>query len=351
MRALAQQVRSAGIRRIRGDLIGDDRAFETKSVPDGWLNRYLQASYAARVSALSLNENLLRVVIAPGNGPASGKVWLEPGTSAYRVVNATRTIEGSRGAALTVGRGAGDAINVRGWIGSRAGPRVYVVVVDDPAAFATGAFASALAEAGISVTGSIRLGQTPNDAVKVASLESPPLAELAGVMNRESINHFAELIFRNVARQGDSSGVGTAAMGNALLRDFLELRVGSSPGDVFASDGSGLSTLDRVTARSEVQLLSYANRAPWSREFHESLPVAGTPGRDETLHLRMRYTPAQGNLHAKTGTTNTVVALSGYVSAQDGEVLAFSFLYNGKDRWHARETIDAMGATLAGFSR
>jgi D-alanyl-D-alanine carboxypeptidase/D-alanyl-D-alanine-endopeptidase (penicillin-binding protein 4) len=182
----------------------------------------------------------------------------------------------------------------------------------------------------------------------VTTISSPPLAELAAIMNRESINHYAELIFRNVARESNPSGIGSATMANAMLRDFLMMRVGSSPADVFAADGSGLSTLDRVTARSLVHLLSYAHRAPWSREFHESLPVAG---REETLRLRMRQTPAQGNLHAKTGTTNEVVALSGYVSARDGEVLAFAFLYNGRDRWNARATIDAMGATLAGFAR
>jgi D-alanyl-D-alanine carboxypeptidase/D-alanyl-D-alanine-endopeptidase (penicillin-binding protein 4) len=137
-------------------------------------------------------------------------------------------------------------------------------------------------------------------------------------------------------------------MGNALLRDFMQLRVGAVPQDVFAADGSGLSTLDRVTARSMVKLLSYSHKAPWSRQFHESLPIAG---REETLRLRMRGTPAQGNLHAKTGTTNEVVALSGYVTARTGEILAFSFLYNGKDRWNARATIDAMGVTLADFAR
>ena len=338
MHALAQLIAQAGIRRVRGDVVGDDHAFEAKPVPDGWLARYLQSSYAARVSALSLNENLLHVVVAAAKGGAAAAVSLEPGTTAYTVVNATRTVEGSRGAKLTVGRTGNGAIAVRGWIGSRSEPRVYVVVVDDPAAFATGALARALGEAGIPVEGSVRLGPTPNDAISVTSMSSPPLAELAGVMNRESINHFAELIFRNVARQADPAGVGTVVMGNAVLKDFLLLRVGTRPEDVFAADGSGLSTLDRVTARSEVQLLAYADRAPWSREFHESLPVAG---REETLRLRMRGTPAYGNLHAKTGTTNDVIALCGYVTARDGEVLAFSFIYNGKDRWNARETIDA----------
>jgi D-alanyl-D-alanine carboxypeptidase/D-alanyl-D-alanine-endopeptidase (penicillin-binding protein 4) len=124
-------------------------------------------------------------------------------------------------------------------------------------------------------------------------------------------------------------------MGNALLRDFMELRVGASPKDVFAADGSGLSTLDRVTARSMVQLLAYAHNAPWSRQFHESLPVAG---REETLRLRMRQSPAQGNLHAKTGTTNEWSPERLRVGAHR-RVLAFAFLYNGKDRWNARPTI------------
>lgn len=348
MRALARQVANAGIRRITGDVVGDDRAFEAKPVPDGWLQRYLHASYAARVSALSLNENLVQVVVTPGRAGQPGEVRLEPATTAFRVTNASTTRAQSRGGQLVVTGGEDGVIRVRGWIGASSAARVYGLVVPEPARFTTGAFVRALRDAGVQVDGAARIGPTPPSAVRVTSLPSPPLAELAGIMNRESINHYAELIFRNAARQASPTGVGSASMGNALLRDFMQLRVGSEPGDVFAADGSGLSSLDRVTARSLVQLLSYAHHAPWSRHFHESLPVAG---REETLRLRMRQTPAQGNLHAKTGTTNDVVALSGYVSSRAGEVLAFAFLYNGRDRWNARATIDAMGVTLADFAR
>ena len=348
MRALAGQVAEAGIRRITGDVIGDANAFEPKPVPDGWLNRYLHASYAARVSALSLNENLIHVVVTPGKAGQPGSVRLEPATTAFSVTNSSSTRGKSRSAQLTVTGGEDGVIRVRGWIGTSSEPRVYGLVVPDPALFTTGAFVRALRDAGIVVEGRARLGTTPVGSAKVASIPSPPLAELAGIMNRESVNHYAELIFRNAARQASPMGVGSASMGNALLRDFMQLRVGSVPQDVFVADGSGLSTLDRVTARSMVKLLSYAHRAPWSKQFHESLPVAG---REETLRLRMRGTPAQGNLHAKTGTTNDVVALSGYVAARTGEILAFSFLYNGKDRWNARATIDAMGVTLADFAR
>lgn len=346
MRALAKLVADAGITRITGDVVGDASAFDGKGIPEGWRSRYLMDSYAARVSALSLNENLLNVMIAPGKG--SGVVSLIPATVAYKVVNNTRTIAGSRSAKLTVSRTSDGTIVARGTIGSRSEPKTYQVVVEDPALMATGAFLKALESQGITVDGSLRMATTPSGATRVAVYRSPPLWALAGDMNRESVNHIAELLFRSASRAGAPDAIGSAALGNAALKDFLTLKVGAQPGAVSVADGSGLSTLDRVTPRSLVQLLGYANRSPWGREFHQSLPVAG---QSDLLRRRMVSTPAQGNLHAKTGTTNEVIALGGYVTARNGELLAFSFLYNGNDRWHARETIDAMGATLADWSR
>jgi len=74
-------------------------------------------------------------------------------------------------------------------------------------------------------------------------------------------------------------------------------------------------------------------------------------GDSKLLRRRMRNTPAEGNLHAKTGTTNNVIGLAGYVTAADGELLAFTFLYNGADRWRAKGMIDVMSETLASFTR
>jgi D-alanyl-D-alanine carboxypeptidase/D-alanyl-D-alanine-endopeptidase (penicillin-binding protein 4) len=142
--------------------------------------------------------------------------------------------------------------------------------------------------------------------------------------------------------------VGSAVIANESLRTFLAERVGIPRRAVFAADGSGLSTLDRVTPRSMIQLLDYSVSAPWAPVLQASLPIAG---RTETLKNRMRGTAAQGNLRAKTGTTGEVVSLGGYVTAKNGEELAFSFIYNGTDRWRARTAIDAMGVTLASFSR
>jgi serine-type D-Ala-D-Ala carboxypeptidase/endopeptidase (penicillin-binding protein 4) len=341
-------VAASGVKRVTGDLIADASAFESKRVPDGWLARYLESGYAARVSALSMNENLATVVITPQPNGGAASVILDPPSSTVSVINNTRTVAGSRAAKLVIRRQTDGRIDVRGWIGSKAGSRSYLVVIDDPAPWVAGMLRSALAAQGVTIAGQVRAGGASPNAVSIATLSSPPLTRLASAMNRESINHFAELLFRDVSQVSSPDHIGSAEHGNTVLRKFMADKVGATGTDVIATDGSGLSTLDRVTARSLVQLLSYAHRSSWSADFHASLPVAGE---SELLRHRMRYTPAQGNLHAKTGTTNDVIALAGFVTARDGEVLAFAFLYNGRDRWNAKEAIDVSGATLAGFAR
>ena len=344
MATLAQSVAAAGVKHMKGDLVFDATAFDDRRVPDGWKTTYLGAAYAARVSALSLNENIVWVVVQPAGKQAS--VTLEPMSTTIPVRSKVRLVGGprrthrraprrrrrdrrrrldrlvERSAALLPRRGRSGAVHRR-------------------------CAACGAQGAGITVDGAVKPGKTPANAEKVASLPSPPLSRIVSEMNRESINIVAELLFRDAARVRPAD-VGTAETGLANLREFMQRKVDADPQQIRVSDGSGLSTLDYMTPRAMIHLSSYAHKGPWSSAFHGSLPVAGE---SELLRRRMRATPAQGNLHAKTGTTNTVVASPATSRRADGEIVAFSFIYNGNDRWNAKATIDAMGATLANFVR
>ncbi|MEO8336462.1 MAG: D-alanyl-D-alanine carboxypeptidase/D-alanyl-D-alanine-endopeptidase [bacterium] len=345
MSTLARSVGAAGVRRVTGDLIYDATAFDDRKIPEGWKTTYLGSAYAARVSALSLNENVIWVVVSPAGKVA--QVTLEPVTTTIALRSNVRIVGGA-GGRISAHRSSDGAIDVSGTIGSLSGPRRYSLVVDDPALFTAGALNAGLQNAGISVAGTVRAGRVPPTASKAASFASPPLSQIVSEMNRESINIVAELLYRDAARAAAADGMSSAEIAQANLRDFLGKKVGADPQSVRIFDGSGLSTLDYLTPRTMIHLLSYAHKGPWSSAFHGSLPVAGE---SELLRRRMRGTPAEGNLHAKTGTTDVVVALGGYVTAKDGEIVAFSFIYNGKDRWNAKATMDAMGATLANFVR
>jgi D-alanyl-D-alanine carboxypeptidase/D-alanyl-D-alanine-endopeptidase (penicillin-binding protein 4) len=347
MRRLAAMITAAGIKHVTGSVVGDASGFDDQRIPEGWLPRYLQASYAARVSALSLNENVVAVAITPGARGAPASAELEPSSIAIPLLISVRTVSGRR-ARLSFRKQSSGAIQVSGSIGVNAGTRKYVYIVEDPASFATGALRNALVAGGISVDGASRLGRTPSSAVKIASLKSPPLFSMIAAMDRESINHYAELLFRDAARGPARDATGSVANASLLLRSFFADKVGADSSGLYFADGSGLSILDRVTARAMTQLLGYAHKSPWGPWLHASLPVAGD---SKLLRQRMRNTPAEGNLHAKTGTTNDVIGLAGYVTAADGEILAFTFLYNGADRWTAKSMIDVMGETMASFWR
>ena len=344
MNTLAHAVAAAGVKRVHGDLVFDASAFDDQLIPEGWKTKYLGAAYAARVSALSLNENVFWVVVKPVAGKAV--VSLDPASTTMPFKSAVRLTGGSGG--RIAARQRGDTIDITGAVGSSGGEKRYSLVMPDPATYTAGALRAALEGAGITVDGTIRAGKTPANAEKVASFLSPPLSDIISEMNRESINVVAELLFRDAARASAPGGQASAEAGLANMRNFLTTKVGARSNAINVSDGSGLSTLDSLTPRTMIELLSYAHHGPWSSAFHGSLPVAGE---SELLRRRMRSTPAQGNLHAKTGTTDTVIGLGGYVTAKDGEIMAFSFIYNGHDRWNAKATMDAMGATLANFVR
>lgn len=345
MNTLAHSVAATGLKRVTGDLVFDATAFDDRKVPEGWKAKNLGAAYSARVSALSLNENLVWVAVSPS--PSSAQVTLEPATSTIPLRSTVRQVGGG-GGRIAAHRASDGGIDVSGTIGSGSRPLRYSLVVDDPALFTAGALRAALEAAGVTIAGQVRPAKSPATATKVASFNSPPLSEIVSEMNRESINIVAELLFRDAARANAPNGMSSADVGLSNLRDFLSKKAGADPAGIHVYDGSGLSTLDSLTPRTMIKLLSYAHRGPWSSAYHGSLPVAGE---SELLRRRMRGTPAEGNLHAKTGTTDTTIGLGGFVTAKDGEIVAFSFIYNGGDRWNAKATMDAMGATLANFVR
>ena len=240
------------------------------------------------------------------------------------------------------------SISVRGTIGSRSGPLKYSLVVDNPPLFVIGALRASPRKQGITVDGQTRLGAVPDGAVEVAAIASPPL----GADHRRDGPREHQRRRRAALPRVGALGDEPARLrrdGSSNLRDFMSKKVGIDGLVVEASDGSGLSLLDRVTPRSDGRpLVGYVHRADWGPCFHAALPVEGESG---TPQAPARGTPARGNLHAKTGTTNTVAALGGFVTAKNGEVLAFSLIYNGTDRWNAKTAMDQIGATMAEFVR
>jgi D-alanyl-D-alanine carboxypeptidase/D-alanyl-D-alanine-endopeptidase (penicillin-binding protein 4) len=69
-----------------------------------------------------------------------------------------------------------------------------------------------------------------------------------------------------------------------------------------------------------------------------------------TLRNRMVGTPAANNMHAKTGSMTGVSALSGYVTAANGEKLVFAMAENNFVAGSVTSIENAVGVRLAEYN-
>ncbi len=322
--ALARRVRAAGVTRVRGRLLADDTRFDDRRLGWGWEADDESAYYAAQVSALSVNRNVVKVTVRPGGHVgAPPRVYVAPLQSYMRAEN--RATTGPLGKAdLQIDRARGkNTLVLRGSLPLRGAGRTGVeVTVEDPTRFTALLFRKALAGAGVTVGGKTVRGAAPVAARVVAAHWSPPLSEVVQQLNKPSDNLIAEMLLKAIA--AEKSGKGTSRGGAAEVEAFLK-RVGADTERLLPRDGSGLSRHNLVTPRALVQLLGYVREQPFYSVFKTSLPVAGVDG---TLKNRLRDCAACGNCWAKTGTLSNVSALSGYVRAANGEELVFSIMTN-----------------------
>jgi D-alanyl-D-alanine carboxypeptidase/D-alanyl-D-alanine-endopeptidase (penicillin-binding protein 4) len=208
-----------------------------------------------------------------------------------------------------------------------------------PALAAAGQFRRLLRAHGVT-TGPVGLGRAPADAYGLAQIESKPLSKVIAAMDHASDNFIAEELLKTIGAEVGAGGT-TAAGAAIVTRDLAA--AGIPLAGVRIVDGSGLSQEDRLTADAISSLLSYAWNDPELRQpLWAALPVAGING---TLEHRLQRAPARGAIRAKTGTTDSASALSGYVRDE----YAFAVLQNGApvSAFSARKAQDRFAIALA----
>jgi D-alanyl-D-alanine carboxypeptidase/D-alanyl-D-alanine-endopeptidase (penicillin-binding protein 4) len=337
----AARLKAAGITAIEGRIIGDDRAFDDEPLGRGWAWDDLAAGYAAKVSALQYNEDLVSVVLQPGavvGAPAS--IEIRPGGSGLTVDNAVITSEAGASGDVHVQRLPGSALlRVTGSVPLGSGETSLAASVDAPAQFFLQGLHDTLVGEGIQIGDApVLWNQTAapvaaDPAHLLFTHRSPPLSDFAVVLMKASQNLYAETLLRALGAQ---TGNGSTQAGQDAERELLT-GWGVAPDAYVLADGSGLSRYNYVTADAITRVLSRMAADPrHAANFEATLPIAG---KDGTLARRLKGTPAENNVQAKTGSMSNIRALSGYVTTRDGERLVFSIIANNFNV--PAETIDA----------
>ncbi len=393
---LADKVVAAGVKRVEGDLIGDESYFTGPQYGSGWEWEDLTWYYGAEISALTINDNALDLFIKPG--PEVGKpavITTGPPDPLLKIINeVTTTARGSR-RQISIYRGLGkDTIHIGGSIALDDRGYTGGIGVSHPALLFTYLLRSALSQKGVIITGRsrtipsetsgpslefvtrsglLRLTNLPSTnlppaPVEITTFHSPPFGVIAAHTLKPSQNLYTEIILRTLGSiplptptPTDSSGDAEKAMqtptdefrqtsesrGLEVVKAFLKT-AGVIPESLRLDDGSGLSRDDMVTADSTVQLLTFMSRHRYADAFRDALPIAGVDG---TLRNRMRGTAAENNVRAKTGSLSSAASLGGYVTTAAGEKLVFTIMVNNypSDLEPRTMVIDPIAVLLASF--
>jgi len=365
LEALVVALTNSGVKRITGDLVGDESYFQGPPFGSGWAWDDLENSYGAEISALTINDNTLQVSIKPGERVgAACKLALSPATGWLSFNNRTEMVEKGAKRNINFYRPLNENVfYVSGQMPVDDQGYNEDLTIHNPAGLFASLFKEALARRGIPVSGKLRTMNwldrqgTPiatEQLVELGALESLPMRDLAREVQKPSQNLYTDLLLAHVGEKTRAASSGkdqtSEDLGVHELNRFLA-EAGVKRGDVLFEEGSGLSRNNLTTPNATVALLQFMNHHKCAEVYLNSLPIAGVDG---TLRNRMKGTPAAGNVRAKTGTLRWANSLSGHVTTAAGEHLVFSVMLN---RYHnsdpnrsARADVDAIAVMLAGFT-
>jgi len=316
---MANALVQAGVKRIEGNVVGDGTRFADGPYGFGWEWDDFSDEEFPQISALEVNEGVLEVQVTPGSAP--GKLvsaTVDPPTDYVPLTVTAQTAAKEAADTCTVSRPWDKNEFVVAGTLPLGQMLTQKVPVQNPPLLAATLLKAALERQGITVTGKAALGQTAPKAVVLASRPSLPLSEYIVRMNKPSDNLLAESLVRLL----DSAG--TYDAGHRRETPFFR-SLGIDTTAIALVDGCGVGRRNFVTARAVAQLLLGMHREKNWPLYYASLPIAGVDG---TLKSRMIGTPAQNNVHAKTGTLSQARALSGYVTGRSGQLYVFSLLMN-----------------------
>lgn len=321
--ALADAV-AARTRQV-GNVIGEAGLFSDDRWSPGMSWNNIHTRSGTGVAALGSDDNEAVMRVLPGRAGEPPRVEAD---GYFSIDNRAATVAAGENALDFVRLPGSRDLMLTGTIVAGSDARTLRLGIDDPAHYAAWRLLQLLQARGVRLAGQVLARYRPPGAATppaqgetLARLTPPPLAADIVTINKDSQNLHAELLLRRIGlARGDGSIAGGVAGVEAMMAEAGAARTGWD-----ISDGSGMSTYNRISPRAMIALLNWAARQPWGAAWRNSLPIGGVDG---TLRNRFRGTALEGRIFAKTGTINAANGLSGYMIGASGRRLTFAFFAN-----------------------
>lgn len=309
----ADQLKRQGVAAIDGDIIIDGRLFSgpirPATYPQDQENQ--QRWYSAPASAFAWNDNCIEVRVVPTRVGERASIEVRPKSSRISVVNKAVTVAGKGDKAIFVTRDASSNLVTVSGKYSSATPWFPLSIHADPDLLAGDQLKASLQQAGIVVTGNVRVGPVDPRGGRLLVDHSSPLVPAVTLMNQHSQNFYGEQLLRLLGYERFHDG--SVASGSKATVLVLKRLIGAHAEGITLLDGSGLSYGNEASAEVMVEILSAMHRSPLRDDFYLSLKERNVG-------------KIQGRV--KTGTLAVATCLVGYLDPPSGHRLAFAMLFN-----------------------
>jgi D-alanyl-D-alanine carboxypeptidase/D-alanyl-D-alanine-endopeptidase (penicillin-binding protein 4) len=158
----------------------------------------------------------------------------------------------------------------------------------------------------------------PKEERELLTIKSPSLESLVQIVNQNSNNLFAEVLFKYITNDENDEG-------DITPLEVILTELGLDKNSYKLVDGSGLSRHNLITPRALTDILTLMRSTEYNQIYRQSLAVAGIKG---TLKKRFENTLIETNFRGKTGTLSGISALSGYLEMPDYQPLVLSIIVN-----------------------
>ncbi len=303
----ATAIKKAGIKKIEGAIVGDDRAFGTQTTPEGWIWQDIGNYYGAGTSGLSWRENQFDIHLKPGSRINDEIRILKtvPETPYLKIVNELKTgAPGTGDRAYAFLPPYSSTVYLRGSWGIGIGKPGISAAIPDPAFDCAFRLQDTLNQLGIITTQpatTTRLMTLNNQPIadikqKISTITSPNLAEITYWFLKKSINLYGETLLKTIALK--SGKAATTANGTSTVINFWANK-GIDKNALNIIDGSGLSPGNRVTTMAMAHILFEAQRESWFSDYYRAFPE-------------------YNGMKIKSGSINDVSAFAGYHTSAAG---------------------------------
>ncbi|MDB5799619.1 MAG: D-alanyl-D-alanine carboxypeptidase/D-alanyl-D-alanine-endopeptidase [Rhodocyclales bacterium] len=339
-----RDLRSRGLRDIRGDLVIDRSLFTPSSATD--FDDQPQRAYNSTPDALLINFKAISVRLTPlAIGQAIQVTNLVP-LAPFVIDNKLVATAGPCGdwrtgiASEIVVQGETQHLRLIGSMPAGCGEKQLNLAMQDGLRLAGNVFRALWTELGGTLRGRLREGVAPSDIAPLAIWRSPTLAEVLRDMNKFSNNVMARHVFLTLGFTEARTPV-SLAQSEQRIREWLAFRQIDLPGLVL-ENGSGLSRRERISAAGLGSLLQTMWHSPRMPDLVATLPIAGEDG---TARRRFGAQSVSGRAYLKTGSLNDVMSTAGFVQDAAGQWQVFVMMVNDP------RADQAEAATIAAVNR